>query len=624
MRDEIVVMLSPGVPAETIEYLAQISATRVYLTQARDSLASIAREQYGDAGPWAAALAKLNSKLAPSEPGQPLTRWSILDPGVEVQLPDLERRGPVRAVVPGGSSVAKVAAAFYPTVGTRTMAMIAAANPGIDLERIVADTPVVLPWPRSIERVRLRPGIAPVTALAQLSRMPGVELATVNGVAARIEDSVVVDRNALSRTATGYDPARLNDNWFVTIAGADKIVDEDMNLKSPVVVAILDSGLDFSHPDFVNNLWSDSASAEGEDAEATFGFDFANRRGRPDDTLENSHGTHVAGIASARVLGGWSSAFARSRLDQFIKLMILRVADDRGAVTLEAIMSSLEYAQARGARIVSGSWTTVNSPPLRDYMTRYSGLLTIVAAGNGEWRQIEGHQVRVGYNVDDRETFPGSFRLPHMLTIGAIGPDRSIAFFSNFGSRTVHVLAPGVEVRSTLRTSTGEAAYGRMSGTSQATPFVTLAAAILMAKNNLLTAQAVKQRILDSSDFAGVESHLALAGRLNLLKTISIDQDIVELTNGSVLRGVIKNPSIKFAPSQAQCSTTTALDRRRDRIARVVVQSDSQPAVAIIAGQRQTGWVCDPSVTVATANGLVTTPIARVADIVWRGVRGRP
>src|SRR4029453_17510485 len=116
------------------------------------------------------------------------------------------------------------------------------------------------------------------------------------------------------------------DQWFVDAAGADKVIDEDMKLKSPVVVAVLDSGLDFAHPDFTGNLWSDAASDESEGDGVAFGFDFANRRDRPDDTLDNSHGTHVAGIASARVLGGWLSPFARSKLDQFIKLMILRVA----------------------------------------------------------------------------------------------------------------------------------------------------------------------------------------------------------------------------------------------------------------------------------------------------------
>jgi subtilisin family serine protease len=332
----------------------------------------------------------------------------------------------------------------------------------------------------------------------------------------------------------------------------------------------------------------------------------------------------VAGIVSARVLGTVSRAFAPARLDPYIKLMILRVADDNGVVTLEAIMSALEYAQANGARIVSGSWTTFRSGPLREYFSRYPGLLTVVAAGNGDRQTINGQTVNIGYNVDTRETFPGSFKLPNMITVGALGPDANVSFFSNHGAGTVHILAPGVEIRSTLRTgSSTQRAYGRMSGTSQATPFTTLAAAILMAKKGLLTAQAVKQRILDTADvISGLEPPVS-AGRLNLLKAISIDQDLVELTDGSYLRGTLRGPGVRFAAAPAECSGAPVLDRSGERIGRVIAQSGNMPAVALARNGRREGWVCDGSITMATRGGDVTRPLSQVRDIIWRGVRGR-
>lgn len=629
-QNEVVVVLGSSVPRETSQYLALISGTtRIHIAEEHESLASIAKAELGRINRFLKLLFRLNSDKI-QDPGGPIKNvWSEIPSGTEVRVPDLVPLSRTISVTTRpGLSFAELASPFYENVGPKTRAKILRANPKLSsLDSIPAGTSVTLPDVNSIQLVRLNSDVSPPEVLMKLQGMSGVKLVSPN-VVSRLEEPVAVNHNILTSMGSSYDTDQLHEKWFASLIGADKVTDEDLKLTDHVIVAVLDSGLDFSQPAFAKNLWENSPQDDSPDDlhRGLHGYDFANRLESPDDTLPKSHGTHVAGIASGRSLGKWFQPFKWDKLDSHIKLMPLKVSDDNQNVNLEAIMSAMEYTQTNGARVASASWSTANSDPLRDYLSRCKGLLLIVAAGNGQQEKRGDDVVNVGQDIDKAPAFPASFKLPNMIVVGAFDPARKRAFFSNYGNGTVNLLAPGVAIMSTIRLSMTVNAepYGFLSGTSQATPFVTFAAALLFAKNNgFLTAQAVKNRILDTVEVDSEQLNVS-GGRLNLLKAISIDHDLMELKDGTILRGQITTRPIRFVEGSSDCKRARPLSMKNDGLSRVLVDYDGSGSLFFINNRRVTGTLCDATIDFQTENGPVTKRVSEIRDLVWRGVRGNP
>jgi subtilisin family serine protease len=629
--NEIVLVLAPTVSSETLSYLASVTDTITHVTQKNESLASISRITLGQVNPYVHTLAFLNDDLIGNSAASPRNIWSPLPAGTIVHLPEFSMLSrDVITSVSSGTTITELAAPFYGDVGPMTLRRIASANPSIkSLDFVPAGATVVLPTVNSVQVLRLSKGANSIDVLNKVQLMPGVEFASQN-VRGRLEDPVSINQNVLASTGSTFDTDHLDPKWFAASIGADKIRNEDLKLNDNVIVAVLDSGLDFSHPGFAHNIWNNplqDSSGLDEMRMGEHGFDFANRRDTPDDTLANSHGTHVAGIASARALVDWFTSFKSSNIDQHIKLMILKVCDDKGNVSLESVMSALEYAQANGARIVSGSWSTVGSDPLRTYLAQYPGILMVIAAGNGLEKQIQGNKIPVGQDIDANPSYPASFKLKNMITVGAFDPIASRAFFSNFGSGTVGVLAPGVEIRSTARVSTSVAgdAYENLSGTSQATPFVTLAAALLLAKRSLMSVQAVKRRILDTGELDTQMVKVASGGRLNLLKAISVDQDLMELNDQTRtnVRGRFMSHDFRFVESSNDCSGARTFNDVRDQIARIFVKFDGSNSLVEFHDRRAIGTLCESRIAFDAGQGEKNWDVQVIRDLIWRGVGGR-
>jgi subtilisin family serine protease len=207
---------------------------------------------------------------------------------------------------------------------------------------------------------------------------------------------------------------------------------------SQVVVAVVDSGITMSHPDLTANLWinegeipdnlvDDDGNGFIDDCH---GWDFYDHDHDPSDVT--GHGSHVAGIIAAKgnnMLGiagvAWNA-----------RIMPLRFMDafDRGS-TADAI-EAIRYAADQGARIINCSWGGGgNSLALRDTMAQTSALF-VCAAGN------------TTADNDDSPFYPASFDLPNILSVAASDQMDRLAWFSNFGSRSVDVAAPGIRIYS--------------------------------------------------------------------------------------------------------------------------------------------------------------------------------
>jgi subtilisin family serine protease len=253
-----------------------------------------------------------------------------------------------------------------------------------------------------------------------------------------------------------------------------------------VTVAIIDTGMDLTHPDLAPNLWVNGGEVAGngldEDgnglADDLHGWDFFANDADPTD--ESGHGTHVAGIIGARGNNGLGVAGVSWRA----RLLPLRTMGPSGGSLSHAI-AALDYCAAMGIRLSNHSWTTAAfSQALLDAFEALTagGHLAVVAAGNQ------------GRDLDTDPVWPAAFDLPGLLTVAATDARDELASFSNYGQTTVNLAAPGVAVVSTL-----PGGYGALSGTSMATPMVTGTAALLMGWDPGLSAVAVADQLVATS-----------------------------------------------------------------------------------------------------------------------------
>jgi subtilisin family serine protease len=308
-----------------------------------------------------------------------------------------------------------------------------------------------------------------------------------------------------------------------------------------VTIAVLDSGIvkDNELPDKPDQrffYWHNSQpnSNEFNCSNDEFGCDMINGS-FPLDDMESSHdpdgfrnhGTHVAGIATGRLLRGPLKAAVDSRL----RLMVLKVADSNGNINPLALSSAIPYAFKHNASIINLSFAMPSLPAVYYLIENQNkNTLFIAAVGNGRDNfgvDLTDEQQR--YLNKLHQAFPKRF-----ITVAAVDESGGLACFSNFSKRLVDIAAPGLEIESTV----GDKMTLSLSGTSQAAPYVTLIAAMLKSLG-VLQPQEIKDRIIESSDFVpALKGKVASAGRINVAKAISLRDDLIEVTETDNATGV--------------------------------------------------------------------------------------
>ncbi|HME05731.1 MAG TPA: S8 family serine peptidase [Bryobacteraceae bacterium] len=282
-----------------------------------------------------------------------------------------------------------------------------------------------------------------------------------------------------------------------------------------VVVGVVDTGVDYTHPDLAANIWTAQSAYQITLGDTTYtcppgshGFNAEMLTCDPMD--DNTHGTHVSGTIGAQgnnLLGvtgvNWRTSIAAFK---FLNLYGLgSVADAVNAIEAAIQLKS----QGVNIRVLSNSWgvgsysdallQAVNDANTND-------LLFVAAAGN--------------YSTSDdgaAPTYPAAFNVPNIIAVAATDNQDNLAYFSNYGPTTVHLGAPGVNILSTFLSPN----YGYLSGTSMATPHVSGAAALLLSKCTLTTAE-VKTAILNSVDpIASLAGKTVTGGRLNVFSALN-------------------------------------------------------------------------------------------------------
>jgi subtilisin family serine protease len=234
------------------------------------------------------------------------------------------------------------------------------------------------------------------------------------------------------------------------------------------VVGVVDTGIDYTHPDLAGNIWSAPApftiTVAGRTitcAAGTHGFNAINKTCDPFD--DNGHGTHVSGTIGA--IGNNGTGVVG--INWIANIMGLKFLGPGGSGTLADAITALEFAiqvkarfgQGANVRVLSNSWGGPGfSQAFLDEIIRASQneMLFVAAAGNN------------ASDNDSTPTYPASYASPNVIAVAATDNQDTLATFSNFGAHSVHLGAPGVKVLSTTPGGT----YTSFSGISMATPHV--------------------------------------------------------------------------------------------------------------------------------------------------------
>lgn len=326
--------------------------------------------------------------------------------------------------------------------------------------------------------------------------------------------------NPMMTAATPNDP-KFGDLWGLVNTGSNEpggstgVAGADINaLKAwditkgsrSVTIAVIDTGVDYNHPDLKDQMWVNSAELNGtagvdDDGNGfvddVYGYDFANDDGDPIDG--HSHGTHCAGTIGATHNN--SEGVAGVMAD--VKIMAIKFLTDSGSGSTENAIKSIDYATKMNVDLMSNSWGGGGrSQALEDAIKRAkdAGILFTAAAGNSS------------SNNDSRPHYPSNYEVDNVISVAAHTAQNDLASFSCYGRNTVHIAAPGHKIMSTVKNG----GYKAYSGTSMATPHVSGALGLLLAKEGRLPVLEVRERLMATSiPVAALRGKTINGGRLD-------------------------------------------------------------------------------------------------------------
>jgi subtilisin family serine protease len=566
----ITMRIRPDVKPETLKYLASVAEEEKVVVQ--PSSCSVARfplDSVSIAAPsphtggcdlkgvvrdyYGLSLPKLRALVTRFVPA--LGDLLTADQPISVSLP-ASLKGTVGLKVKPERSLTlrQLALSLLGQDGPRTRKNVERANPSLagKWDHLVTHS-VTIPFVARVVSYRLRAPFAeqPETVVRKLKEDPAVLSAEVTR-GYRIVPSY---RVSSIPPLTPPEVATASPNWPLETLPADW-TDFDKPAPRLITVAVADTGLDSNDSRF--RLWTnyDAMGTPAPDYEAQkcvnylHGCNLLNPAAEPNDDSADHHGTHVAGLASARLYSH------PEELNNRIELMILKVADSDGYVKTDALESAVTYGCDRLAKIMNLSLTGDYSTHVENAIKSCGTVLYVAAAGNSA--SLDSTQAcNAGHGIDfddkahpaDQSTgYPARLasQLENVISVAAADTQGHICDFSNRGKQSVSLVAPGYGVTSTAPDGTAV-----LNGSSQATALVTLAAALLYSQGYTSTTT-VKHRIIASTDFVpDLRDKVFSAGMLNILKALNFKQDAIHYSSGLVEYGTIVSPQYVYSSSQA-------------------------------------------------------------------------
>jgi subtilisin family serine protease len=372
-------------------------------------------------------------------------------------------------------------------------------------------------------------------------------IATVSENPALADAIEYIEPNFIYRTTeTIPNDPRFNELWGLNNTGQtggtpDADIDApeawDIQTGNDVVIGVIDTGVDYNHPDLNDNMWTNPGETPGNGIDDDgngyvddfYGYDFVNEDSDPFD--DNRHGTHVSGTIAAEGNNGTGV----TGVNWNAQIMGLKFLDAGGFGNTFDAIQSVEYATRNGAQLTSNSWGGGGfSEALREAIAASgeAGQLFVAAAGN------------FSNDNDSFPFYPASYNLDNIISVAATDDRDRLADFSNFGVTTVDLGAPGVNTLSTLPGGN----YGLLSGTSMATPHVSGVVSLLLSQDPGLSAQDIKDLILRTTDpLPALAGRTVSGGRLNAsnaLSEVTPAPDIIGTEDDDFLTGTSRGERI--------------------------------------------------------------------------------
>ncbi|MEW6283191.1 MAG: S8 family serine peptidase, partial [Candidatus Eremiobacterota bacterium] len=344
--------------------------------------------------------------------------------------------------------------------------------------------------------LRLPDGMSTAQAIAAMGQDPLVKYAASNDVLTALDNVP----NDLDNRLWGMRKIDGPAAWDVSTGQRE----------NGPIVCVIDTGVDYNHPDLRNNMWVNTREipGNGQDDDGNgvvddvHGYNAFADNGNPLD--DHSHGSHCAGSIAAEGNNGQGVVGVNWQG----RVMAAKFLSSSGSGSTAGAIKAVLYATKMGARITSNSWGGGGfSQPLYDAL-KASPALHIFAAGNES-------------NDNDKSpAYPASYDLPNLISVAALDRNDRLASFSNWGASSVDIGAPGVDIYST----TANGRYGTMSGTSMACPHVAGVATLVASAFPNATNQEIRDRILQGAiPIPALEGKSVTGGRLNAKNAVETD-----------------------------------------------------------------------------------------------------
>jgi subtilisin family serine protease len=298
--------------------------------------------------------------------------------------------------------------------------------------------------------------------------------------------------------------------WHLNKIGlTSTILKSSINSKT-IVIAVIDSGINLFHPDLQKHIYTNinEIPDNGIDddnngyVDDVHGYNFVNNNSNTND--DNGHGTHISGI----IAGDCNPAAKTCGILKNAKIMPLKFLSKEGMGDTNSAIAAINYAVKMKADIINASWGSEDSSPkLLEAITnaRNAGIMFVTASGN------------YGNNNDINPIYPANFNLVNIVSVAAIDEFSFLDDFSNFGSNTVHVAAPGKNILSTYLNSS----YESLSGTSMATPIVTGIIGLLMQYHPKSSYLEIKNALMKGCiENENLSDKVICRGRVNIINSL--------------------------------------------------------------------------------------------------------
>jgi hypothetical protein len=307
-----------------------------------------------------------------------------------------------------------------------------------------------------------------------------------------------------------------------------------------VVVAVIDTGVDYTHPDLVDHMWINEGEIPGDNidndgngyVDDIYGWDFYNGDATvchyiyssklnmyvssPEDN--DDHGTHVAGIIGATMDNGMGIAGIASKVN--VKIMALKInGGPDGSGKISSAVEAIKYATRMGADICNMSWGTTSYTASLKKVMQEADMLFVAAAGN------------TGDDNSYEPIYPASLNLNNLISVTFINSSGRLTALSNYGLDSVDIAAPGSDIMSTIVGN-----YGIMSGSSMAAPQVSAIAALIYAGNEYIYPAGVKELIISSrKELPGLQEYMRYPGIPNAYRSLMAAGSLERDTEAPVL-----------------------------------------------------------------------------------------